>query len=58
MRSAKGAEQVPDPPETLLEGAVTAHADGRMVEHTDEARRLIFGLRLNDPDAIRLHATR
>ena len=50
--AAKGAQQVPDPTTTLLEGAVTVQADGRIVGHTDEARRVILALRLNGPDAV------
>jgi hypothetical protein len=50
--AAKGAQQVPDPIKTLLEGSVTVQADGRIAGHTDEARRLILALRLNGPDAI------
>jgi hypothetical protein len=50
--AAKGAQQLPDPTKTLLEGSVTVQADGQIVGHTDEARRLILALRLNGPDAV------
>ena len=31
---------------------MTVQADGRIVGHTDEARRVILALRLNGPDAV------
>ena len=50
--AAKGAQQIPDPAKALLAGAVTVQADGRIVGHTAEARRLVLALRMNAPDAV------
>jgi len=50
--AAKGAQQIPDPTKALLVGAATVQADGRIVGHTDEARRLVLALRMNAADAV------
>ncbi len=50
--AAKGVQQIPDPTKELFAGAVTVQTDGRIVGHTDEARRMVLSLRMNAPDAV------
>jgi hypothetical protein len=50
--AAKGTQQIPDPTNVLLAGAVTVQTDGRVFGATEEARRLVLALRMNAPEAV------
>lgn len=47
--SLKGDRPVPDPLKVLLSNTVLVHADGRIEGLTDEARRLVDSMGLDDP---------
>ncbi len=52
MPDGIGVQEISDPTKALVAGAVTVQSDGRIVGHTDEARRMVLALRMNAPDAV------